>query len=181
MERLGELARAAPSLADRMELAKGAAARYETYRSALSRLGAGMARDERITSLSAVAAAIDEARKRTATDDWWEGLAAAGLGAALSDGLFAALTDPADRADDTDVEYEDEVEDRDAMFWATRRLRAAVGDDPALAARLALWSRRLVGEVIVLAKVFGGEDYPRLAAQMAADHVQRLAALGFDE
>jgi hypothetical protein len=50
-----------------------------------------------------------------------------------------------------------------------------------LAARLSLWSRRLVGEAIVLAREFGGDLYPEIAAQLASEHARRMAALGLSE
>ena len=65
-----------------------------------------------------------------------------------------------------------------AARWAAQRLHAAIDGDPVLAARIALWGRRLVGEAIVLCREFGGERYPELADRLAANHVLRLAGLG---
>jgi hypothetical protein len=65
-----------------------------------------------------------------------------------------------------------------AARWAAQRLHAALDGDPVLAARIAMWGRRLVGEAIVLCREFGGERYPELADRLAANHVLRLAGLG---
>jgi hypothetical protein len=65
-----------------------------------------------------------------------------------------------------------------AARWAASRLRAAIDSDPVLAARLALWSRRVVGEAIVLARVFGAERYRELSEKLAASHAARLGELG---
>jgi hypothetical protein len=75
------------------------------------------------------------------------------------------------------------------------RLKAALADDPRLASRLALWARRLLGEVLThaqrvslehafLAGLSGLDDAGArelvrgLTAELAANHARRMAGLG---
>ncbi|HEV3173497.1 MAG TPA: ferritin-like fold-containing protein [Actinocrinis sp.] len=166
LERVNELTASAPDLSERMAIADAAARRYAVYRAALAKLG-GEAPNE---TMARVTGAIDDARLRTRTAEWWEGVAAASLSTSLSDELFAAVT--REDGDKTDAA---------GPSWADRRLDGAVRSDPVLAARLSLWSRRLVGEAIVLAREFGGDLYPEIAAQLASEHARRMAALGLSE
>ncbi|HEU5332592.1 MAG TPA: ferritin-like fold-containing protein [Actinocrinis sp.] len=172
LERVNELAANAPGLAERRALADTAAWRYELYQVALARLGGA----EPVEAMAPAAAALDDARRRLRTADWWEGLAASSLGGALSDDLFGALA-TRDAAPDGAAQAAGAAEPAEPT-WVQLRLSEAVREDPALAARLSLWSRRVVGEAIVLAREFGGEGYPELAARLAANHENRMAALG---
>jgi len=182
LERVNELAANAPGLAERRALADTAAWRYELYRAALARLGDA----EPVEAMAPAAAALDDARRRLRTADWWEGLAASNLGGALSDELFGTLTaDGAARqgsAEESGAETAGKAAPADSVepAWVQLRLSEAVREDPALAARLSLWSRRVVGEAIVLAREFGGDGYPELAARLAANHENRMAALGLE-
>jgi tRNA-(MS[2]IO[6]A)-hydroxylase MiaE-like protein len=191
LERVNGLLPTAPGLAERMELADAGARRYELYRAALARLEEvapeGEPSDGAVSegaapdgAMESAAGAIDEARRRTSSNDWWEGLAAASLGAALSDDLFAALTGRESESGEAKTDAAEGSEPAEPS-WPLRRLGDAVRDDPRLAARVSLWSRCLVGEAIVLAREFGGDEYPRLAARLATNHAERMVALGLTE
>jgi hypothetical protein len=181
LERLAALLPLAPDLPDRMAVADVIAQRHERYRALLGRFEEG---DDPQSAMAAAAPALDDARRRVESADWWEALAAALLGAALTDELFEALAAaPVGAADAPEPERVGEaapasVEANADEAWATRRLRAALAEDAALAARIAMWGRRLVGEAIVLAREFGGERYPELADQLAVNHARRLEDLG---
>jgi len=163
-ERLAALVPSAPGLIDRIAVADAVSERHARYRALLDALGStdGLERE-----MSAAAPALDDARRRVESDDWWEGVAAAALCAPLTDELFGALLGRDEDSDPTEIAQ-----------WAGQRLRKAIDEDPVLAARIALWSRRLVGEAIVLCRAFGGERYAELADRLAAYHVQRLTDLG---
>jgi tRNA-(MS[2]IO[6]A)-hydroxylase (MiaE)-like len=163
IERLAALLVSAPGLADRIALTDVIAQRHARFRDVLDRYAAHDPRE----GMASAGPALDDARRRVEPMDWWEGLAVAALSAPLTDELFAALT-----GDDASSEPASDA------VWAAERLRAAIGEDPVLAARLALWGRRLVGEAIVLARAFGGERYRELAEQLAASHARRLDELG---
>lgn len=176
-ERLTALLPLAPGLADRMAVAEVIAQRHERYRELLERFG-GAADPQ--PGMLAAAPAIEDARRRVEPEDWWQALAAAVLGGALTDELFEIMlggrAEAGEPAQDGDASADVEAKAADA--WATQRLRAALADDPVLAARIAMWGRRLVGEAIVLAREFGGERYPELADRLAASHARRLEDLG---
>jgi len=183
LERLVALLPIAPGLADRMAVADVIAQRHGRYRELLGRFGeAGDVKSADAQSIMAAAApALDDARRRVVAADWWEALAAALLGAALTDELFEALVgEPAGAAAELgrDGEVPASVDANVAEAWATQRLRAALAEDAVLAARIAMWGRRLVGEAIVLAREFGGERYPELADSLAVSHARRLEDLG---
>ena len=196
IERLAALLAFAPALTDRMALAEVIAQRHARFRGVLDRLAAQGPQPELVSA----APALDDARRRVEPGDWWEGLAAVALFAPLTDELFAALTGgDADVGGDVGDAARDDADARAdagagaapggvvatahaaldaAALWAVERLRAAIGEDPVLAARMALWGRRLVGEAIVLARVFGGERYRELADRLATRHAHRLDELG---
>jgi hypothetical protein len=162
VERLAALISSAPELADRMAVADMMSERHARYRELLEAFGD--AHDMR-SEMADAAPALDEAQRRVVSHDWWEGLTAFALGAPLTDELFSALLGAGD-------------EPVAVVPWASYRLRAAIEGDAALAARIALWGRRLVGEAIVLCREFGGRRYPELADRLAASHARRLAELG---
>jgi tRNA-(MS[2]IO[6]A)-hydroxylase (MiaE)-like len=169
IERLAALLASAPALTDRMALAEVIAQRHARFRGVLDRLAA---RDPQ-QQLTSAAPALDDARRRVEPGDWWEGLAAVALFAPLTDELFTVLI-----SDGIDVGVPEDAAADAAALWAAERLRPAIDTDPVLAARMALWGRRLVGEAIVLARVFGGERYRELADRLAVRHDSRLDELG---
>src|SRR5260221_13642628 len=82
--------------------------------------------------------------------------------------------------------------------FAITRVREAIAADPALAGRLALWARRLVGEALSqaqrvaaeresLARLLGGGspaqlgEIGRIISALAEPPAQRMAALGLAE
>jgi hypothetical protein len=185
IERLAALLASAPALTDRIAIAEVITQRHARFRDVLDRLAA---RDSQPETASA-SPALDDARRRVAPTDWWEGLAAVALFAPLTDELFIALAGAGDQPSVDGASAMSEVGGRAdasaaysasdaAAIWAAERLRSAIGGDPVLAARMALWGRRLVGEAIVLARAFGGERYRELAEQLAARHALRLDELG---
>jgi tRNA-(MS[2]IO[6]A)-hydroxylase MiaE-like protein len=180
IERLAALVASAPGLNDRITLAEMIAQRYARFRDLLQRYAALDASE----GMASAAPALDDARRRVESADWWEGLAVVALSAPLTDELFAALAGgdassrPGSDGSGPAGPALDDVGPDSVTRWAADRLRAAIGEDPVLAARLMLWGRRLVGESIVLARVFGGERYRELAEQLATSHARRLDELG---
>ena len=180
IERLAALVASAPGLNDRITLAEMIAQRHARFRDVLQRYAAHDASE----GMASAAPALDDARRRVESADWWEGLAVVALSAPLTDELFAALAGgdvssrPGSDGSGPAGPALDDAGPDSATRWAADRLRAAIGEDPVLAARLMLWGRRLVGESIVLARVFGGERYRELAEQLATSHARRLDELG---
>jgi hypothetical protein len=154
-ERITRLIPSAPALADRIALADAAAGRHTAFRAAI---GDPASADTAFPQL-------DEAMRRTEPRDWWEGLITVCLWSPLLRELFAAAADDPSNVPGADA------------GWAESRLRSAIEIDSALAARLLLWGRRLVGEAIVLAREFGGDQYADQAERLAQAHSLRLSAL----
>lgn len=205
IERLAALLASAPALTDRISLAEAIAQRHVHFRGVLDRLAA---QDPQQPLASAAPALDDARRRIEPGDWWEGLAAIAlfapltdELFAALTSGEAdvsgaartaveadaadvasvdvelgdAVLADTASEAGDSEVG--DTAPDA-AALWAVERLRPAIDADPVLAARMALWGRRLVGEAIVLARVFGGERYRELADRLAVRHARRLDELG---
>jgi len=140
-------------------------------------------------------APLDAFHARTAPADWLEGLVKAYVGDGLGADFYRAVAEflePKARALVLEV-----LADTGHADFVISRVRAAIEADPAVAGRLALWARRLVGEALAqahrvvaerpsLARLVvgaageaGGQgDIGRLFARITDAHDQRLAALG---
>ncbi|HEV2342816.1 MAG TPA: ferritin-like fold-containing protein [Actinocrinis sp.] len=206
IERLAALLASASALTDRISLAEAIAQRHVYFRGVLDRLAAqdpqqplataapalddarrriepgdwweGLAAialfapltDELFAALTSGEADVSGAARTAVEADAAD---VASVDVELGD---AVLADTASEAGG-DSEVGDTAPDA-AALWAVERLRPAIDADPVLAARMALWGRRLVGEAIVLARVFGGERYRELADRLAVRHARRLDELG---
>jgi tRNA-(MS[2]IO[6]A)-hydroxylase (MiaE)-like len=139
---------------------------------------------------------VDEFHARTAPADWLEGLVKAYVGDGLAADFYrvvAQLLDQPTRSLVLTV-----LADSGHSEFAIARVREAIAADPAVAGRLALWARRLVGEGLsqaqrvaaereALAKLLAGGstaqlgDIGRMFATLTDAHAQRMAALGLQE
>lgn len=192
--RLASDASTAPALRDRLELCRlgGVAAQR------LARLG------ERVDELGGelpdvVAPFLDtfvDFDARTQAGTWYERLLKAYVGYGVEDDvarLLATGLDPRTRAVVLEV-----LDDDGHAGLVVDRLQAAMADDAALASRLALWGRRLVGEALgVVQRVVtehgelrslleealpatesAGTLQQRLFAVLTAEHTRRMDRLG---
>jgi tRNA-(MS[2]IO[6]A)-hydroxylase (MiaE)-like len=136
---------------------------------------------------------VDAFHARTAPSDWLEGLIKAYVGDGIADDFYrvvAQLLDPPTRS------LVDEVmADSGHAQFVINRVREAISADPAVAGRLALWARRLVGEALSEAQRVAAEREPlarllaggspaqlgeigRMFAALTDAHAERMAALG---
>ena len=143
-DRLAEDARLAPTLDGRAALARMAAAEVAH----LGRLSARL-RELGVEPAEAMApfvVPLDAFHDGTRASTWLEGLVKAYVGDGLASDFYreiaAHLPDP-DRALILDV-----LADTGHADFAVREVRAAILADRAVAGRLALWARRLVGEAL---------------------------------
>ena len=143
-DRLGQDARLAPTLAGRVALAQMAVLEFGHYRLLTERLAALGA--DPAAAMEPFVAALDRFHELTTPADWLEGMVKAYVGDGLAGDFYrevAEFVDPATRELIIEV-----LADTGSSAFAVREVRAAVAATPALAGRLALWGRRLVGEAL---------------------------------
>jgi hypothetical protein len=196
--RLSDDAALAPSLADKAALGQMAVAEFAHFRALhgeLQRMGVVPEQ-----AMLPFVEPLDAFHARTAPSDWLESLVKASVGDGIAADFYRAiaeLLEPQARALVLEV-----LADTGHADFATKRVRAAVEADPAVAGRLALWARRLVGEALAqahrvvadrapLARLLvgaasereqGGQgDIGRMFARLTDAHDQRMAAMGLGD
>jgi len=146
--RLTEEARMAPNLRGRISMAQMAAAEmghFELLRDALESRGVDV-----VAAMSKYAAALDDYHRLTTPSTWLEALVKTYVGDALAADFYLQIAD----------ELPDEVADvvRATLSetghsqFVLAEVRAAVTSSAKQRSRLALWSRRLLGEAITQAQ-----------------------------
>lgn len=189
-DRLAEDARLAPTVAGRAALARMAAAEIGHFDRLVARLREFDADPEQ--AMAPFVRPLTAFHEQTAPSTWLEGLVKAYVGDGLAADFYrevADFVDPATRELMLDV-----LADTGSAAFVVREVRAAIASQPALAGRLALWGRRLVGEAIsqtqhVLAEhdslaellVEGTGDLTGIAAlirRITDKHAERMATLG---
>jgi hypothetical protein len=189
--RLADDAALAASLSDKADLAGMAVAEFghfDLLRRRIAELGADPQQAMRV-----FVEPIDAFHARTAPSTWLESLIKAYVGDGLAADFYrviAQLLDPPTKSLVLTV-----LADSGHAQFAIARVREAIAADPAVAGRLALWARRLVGEALSqaqrvavdrepLARLVGGASPAQLAeigrmfAALTDAHAQRMAKLG---
>lgn len=199
--RLSADAALAPSLEDKAALGEMAVAEFAHFvalRGELGRMGTVAEQ-----AMAPFVEPLDAFHARTAPSDWLESLVKAYVGDGIAADFYRAvaeLLDPQAKALVLEV-----LAGTGHAGFTTARVRAAIEAEPAVAGRLALWSRRLVGEALaqahlvvadrpplgrLLAGAVGGReqagsgepggqgDMGRMFARLIDAHDQRMAALG---
>jgi hypothetical protein len=192
--RITEDASLASSLPDKADLAGLAVIEFDHFsrlRDRLAELGA-----DPEAAMAPFVAAVDEFHARTAPADLLEGLVKAYVGDGIAADFYRVAAQFLDEPVRTDVITALGVSGH-AQF-AINRVREAIAADPAVAGRLALWARRLVGEALsqaqrvaadreALARLFTAGsatqlgEIGRMFATLTDSHARRMAALGLAE
>jgi hypothetical protein len=192
--RLVEDASLAESLADKAALAEMAVAEFAHFqllRGKLQELNVDP--DE---AMRPFVAAIDEFHARTAPSDWLESLVKAYVGDGMAVDFCRSVTQILDPQ--TGGIVLEVLKDAGHAEFAAARLREAIGADPAVSGRLALWARRLIGEALgqaqrvaagrpdLVALLVGGEvtqlgEIGRMFARLTDAHARRMAAIGLGD
>ena len=190
-ERLATDARLAPTIADKHALASMAAAEFEHYRCLYEHLKA--AGEDPEEAMRPFVAPLDGFHDSTPPNDWLEGLIKAYVGDGLASDFYrevaAFVQDEATRTLILET-----LADTGQAEFAVAKVREATRRDPAVAGRLALWARRLVGEALIQAQrvaverdaltellVGGSGDLAgiaRLLTRLTDNHTARMQALG---
>ncbi|MDS1269752.1 ferritin-like fold-containing protein [Lipingzhangella sp. LS1_29] len=142
--RLTSDAELAPSLGDKAELAGIAATEYEHYtrlRDHLVWLGA-----DPEAAMEPFVVPLDTWHEQTQPQGWVESLVKAYVGDGIAGDFYRHLAQVSDT--DTQELVHGVLAETGRADFVVRRVRAAIDEDPALAGRLALWARRLVGEAL---------------------------------
>jgi hypothetical protein len=189
-ERLATDARLAPTLADKAALSGMAAAEFGHFRTLRDRLSAmGVEPD---SAMAPFVAPLDAFHDSTAPADWLESLVKAYVGDGFAADFYREVAEYVD--EDSRALVLDVLADTGHAQFAVEHVRGAIAADGAIAGRLALWARRLVGEALVQAQrvavdrdalarllVGGSVDLAavgQLLARLTQRHTERMAALG---
>ncbi|MCC3767259.1 ferritin-like fold-containing protein [Streptomyces sp. UNOC14_S4] len=192
-ERLAEDAKLAPTLDDKAELAKMAAAEFQHFQRLRDRLAAIDA--EPTGAMEPFAAALDEFHRQTAPSDWLEGLVKAYVGDSIASDFYREVAVRLDS--DTRALVLGVLDDTGHASFAIEKVRAAIEAEPRVGGRLALWARRLMGEALSQAQrvvadrdalstmLVGGvadgfdlAEVGKMFSRITEAHTKRMAALG---
>ena len=146
--RLTDEARMAPDLRGRINMARMAAAEmghYELLRSTLEGRGVDVT-----TVMTRYAPALEQYHRLTTPSTWLEALVKTYIGDAMAADLYLAIADslPAEVADVVRAVLADTGHSQ----FVLAEVRSAVNSSGRQRSRLALWSRRLLGEAITQAQ-----------------------------
>jgi hypothetical protein len=191
-DRLAHDAALAPTLAGRAEMSAMAALEFGHYQRLADRLVQLEVTPE--IAMAPFVAALETFHSLTEPSTWLEGVVKAYVGDGMAADFYREVAAFVD--DSTGDLIRDVVTDEGRAEFAVREVQAAVAAAPAVAGRLALWARRLVGEAIsqtqhVLADrdslmfllIEGTGDITGVAAlitRITDRHTERMAALGLD-
>jgi len=193
-ERLSDDSKMAPSLRDKVELARMAATEFGHFEGLTARL-AELGVDP-FDAMAEFVMPFEAFHRRTAPADWHEGLVKAYVGDGLAADFYREVAAFLDA--DTRAIILESLSDAGQSVFVVDRVRAAIAAEPRLGGRLALWGRRLMGEALSQAQrvaaerdalsalLSGGVDRPamdlaaigRLFNRLTENHCRRMEALG---
>ncbi|MGI9008599.1 MAG: ferritin-like fold-containing protein [Streptosporangiaceae bacterium] len=192
--RLADDASLATALPDKADLAGMAVAQFghfELLRQRITELGA-----DPHEVMAPFVEPIDAFHARTAPSSWLEGLVKAYVGDGIAADFYRVIAQLLDQPTRTLVLTV--LADSGHSEFAIARVREAIAADPAVAGRLALWARRLVGEALsqaqrvaaereALARLLAGGstaqlgEIGRMFADLTDAHARRMTALGLND
>jgi tRNA-(MS[2]IO[6]A)-hydroxylase MiaE-like protein len=191
-DHLADDAGLAPTLSARAEMSEMAAVEFGHFRQLADRLVALGADPE--AAMAPFVAALETYHSLTKPSTWLESVVKAYVGDGMAADFYREVSEFVDEGTGTLIREVLTVAGR--AEFAVREVEAAVADQPAIAGRLALWGRRLVGEAIsqtqhVLADrdslmyllVEGTGDLSGVSAlitRITDRHQERMVALGLD-
>jgi hypothetical protein len=189
-DRLADDARLAPTLDGRAQMSAMAAVEMGHYLLLAERLEIlGVAPP---AAMEPFVAALETYHAMTEPETWLEGVVKAFVGDGMAADFYRAVAEYVDEATRTLIH--EVLADAGRAEFAVREVRAGIEANPAIAGRLALWARRLVGEAIsqtqhvladrdalMLLLMKGSGDLAGVAglvSHITARHEERMIALG---
>lgn len=182
-ETLSRAVATAPSTSSKENVSRVAAialTRHHELVAELDRIG-----ESPSAAMEPFAPAVDEFQRVTLGNDWFEILVTYYVASGILDDGFVSL------AHGLPGEYGPKVtkllSDKGTQQLIAAELRTAIDANPRLASRLALWGRRLVGDVLLMARsaldipVDTAPDDPKLEpilTELIAAHTRRMDDLG---
>lgn len=178
-ENLSRAVSAAPSLAAKEGLTASAAVALRKHHALVE-----LIRDEGADSsavMAPFAPALEAYRAATAGNDWWEMLVSSYITAGIFDDFFerlAAGLRPGLRGRVAEI-----LREPGAVEIIQGLVTEAIAAEPALAHRLALWARRLVGDTLLVTRsalrgADGLAEVEPVFTTLIAGHTRRMDALG---
>ena len=149
-ERLASDARLAPSVPDKVALATMAAAEFEHFRCLRDHLAASGVDPE--AAMEPFMRPLDAFHDSTEPNDWLEGLIKAYVGDGLATDFYREVAGSL-RDDETRSLVLEVLADTGQASFVVAKVTEAIRVQPAVAGRLALWGRRLVGEALIQAQL----------------------------
>lgn len=193
-EEMARGARHAPSVLDKAEMSKFATAEfahYEQIQKRLISLGANP-----VEAMTPFVAAVDGYHAQLEPSNWLEGLVKLYIGEGITADFYRAVSSYLDP--ETGQLVEEVLTDNGLADFAIERIRAACENDSVTAGRLALWGRRMMGEMIAqagqvaiaqteIAQLFISKDSDSsisddingLVNKLTVGHARRMDVLGF--
>ncbi len=166
-------AAAAGGIAERQALSGLAAAVFGRQTRLLDRLTESGA--DAPAALAQFDGVLDDFDARTKPGSWWEGVLKGYLGYGVAEDFCRLLAGGLPDADREAVTTA--LDSRDIAEFSVAMIGAAVGADQVLAARLALWGRRVVGEALGVVQTLLATR-PEIARILAASDDDDGAAAG---
>lgn len=168
--RLTEEAKMAPNLSGRINMAAMAAAEmnhYEVLRDALARRGVDI-----VPSMTKYASALENYHRLTTPSTWLEALVKTFVGDAMAADFYLEIADvmPAEVAD----VVRSVLSETGHSQFVVSEVRAAVTGSDRQRHRLALWSRRLLGEAITQAQFVLAEHDELVELVMAGGGLSQM-------
>ena len=190
-ERLVTEAALAPTLSQRVriaDIAVGELGHYHLLRDRLGEMG-----EDPDDAMSAFLGPLESYHRMTAPSDWLEGLVKAYVGDSISTDFYREVGAVLD--EETAALVLEVCSELGKTAIVIEEVRAAIARDPRLAGRLALWGRRLLGEMLSQAQMVAAEheglaalilseqvssqiDLFGIVERLTAAHVERMTALG---
>ena len=193
-EQMAADAQKAPSLPDKAQMATFASGEFEHYNRIISRLkGLGV---DPVDAMKPFAGALDAYHNQLVPSNWLEGLVKSYIGEGIASDFYREVSKFLDK--ETAELVEEVLSDNGFADFAIERIRQASEADAIMAGRLALWGRRMMGEMIAqaalvakermsLAELFISlepseslvEELNGLVNRLTVGHARRMDVLGF--